>query len=311
MRNRFAFTMIELIFVIVIMGIIGKFGVEFLAQAYKSFLYAKVNHKLQSESEMAVEMIASRLQYRIKDSVIARTAPGTTPVPIGSASGTAYTVLEWIGSDSDGFRGLTKPYWSGILDLNDCNASTLSSPDTNTTAEANMISNITESNTSFSDSAIYFVGSNSDAQKDYGWDGNISYINQQKGAIHPITSTTAIDQFISSTASNFSGVDLYEYYKLAWTAYAIVMEDYNTTTHTGTLRLYYNYQPWKDRNGDGSSDQFNDNLSTTRSTTIMENVSSFKFMSIGSVMKIQVCTKSDVLQNNGGDYSLCKEKTIL
>jgi len=42
MKTRAAFTMIELIFVIVVMGIIGKFGVEFLAQAYKSFIFSSV-----------------------------------------------------------------------------------------------------------------------------------------------------------------------------------------------------------------------------------------------------------------------------
>ena len=66
MLKRNAFTMIELIFVIVIMGIIGKFGVEFLAQAYKSFIFSKINHELHSTSEQAVEIIAKRLENRIR-----------------------------------------------------------------------------------------------------------------------------------------------------------------------------------------------------------------------------------------------------
>ncbi len=64
--------MIELIFVIVIMGIIGKFGVEFLAQAYRSFISTTVNHNLQSSSASAVEFVSTRLQHRIKASTIAR-----------------------------------------------------------------------------------------------------------------------------------------------------------------------------------------------------------------------------------------------
>lgn len=61
MRVRTAFTMIELIFVIVVMGIIGKFGVEFIAEAYKGFINAKINHELQATSEQTVEIIAARL----------------------------------------------------------------------------------------------------------------------------------------------------------------------------------------------------------------------------------------------------------
>lgn len=299
MKIRSAFTMIELIFVIVIMGILAKFGVAFLAQAYKSFLYETTNHSLQSKSAATVELIAKRLQYRIKDSVIARTAAGATPIAIGSASGETYTVLEWIGVANENFRGTTTPDWSGIIDLDNSNASVLTSPDTNTTALSSMILNLSENNATVADAALYFIGADSDIKTDYGWDGNLTKINAQAGAIHPITSTAQVNQFQSSTGTPFTGTDIYEYYKLAWTAYAVVMEDYNTTSHLGNLVLYYNYQPWQ-----------GENFNSGKSTTIMENISTFKFISIGSIIKIQVCAKSNILTNNGGDYSLCKEKTI-
>ncbi len=300
MKNRFAFTMIELIFVIVIMGIIGKFGTEFLVQSYKSFLSAKVNHNLQSKSEIAVEIIAARLQYRIKDSVIARQASGNF-LSIGSSDvNESYTVLEWVGSDSDGFRGITQPYWSGIIDLNPSSATRLKSPQTDTSKVDTLISTISDS--SFSDVAIYFVGSNSDIQTGYGWDGNAA-TDQNATTMHPIrrsTSTGEEDLFIpvngaTGADNNFSGVDVYEYYKLAWTAYAV---EHNPTT--GELILHYDYQPWK-----------GESYINAKKAIIMDNVSTFKFMSVGSIMKIQVCTKSNVLDKDGGDYSLCKEKTIL
>jgi len=188
----------------------------------------------------------------------------------------------------------------------------LTSPDTNTTQENDLIKLFSEDNTStINDAALYFVGSNSDAVTDYGWDGNKTYMDAQRGAMHAINSTANISQYVPAAGtSNFSGVDVYEYYKLAWTAYAVVIEDYNQTgDNTGTLKLYYNYQPWKDKDGDGSTDQFN-NAPNIKSTIIMEKVSTFRFMSIGSIMKIQVCVKSAILQKDGGDYSLCKEKTI-
>jgi len=314
MKNRFAFTMIELIFVIVIMGILAKFGASFLAQAYKSFLNTNVNSQLQSESEYAVEYIGKKLQYRIKDSVIARTAaPPSPPVAIDSASGENYIILEWVGIDSDGFRGKSLPYWSGIIDLDDSNATSLSSPDTNTSQENNLTQVLSYGTTTIADTALYFVGANSDATTDYGWDGNITKINNQQAALHPVKDVAGdISKFTNATGTNnFTGVDVYEYYKLTWSAYAVVLEDYNATGDgTGTLKLYYNYQPWKDKDSSGSSDQYND-APNVKSTTIMEHVSTFRFMSIGSIIKIQVCTKSDILKKDGGDYSLCKEKTIL
>ena len=305
MKKHAAFTMVELIFVIVIMGIIGKFGVEFLAKAYQSFIFSKINNELQSKSETAVETIAARLQYRIKDSVIARTSRATNPIAIADATGSKYKVLEWVGIAQESRRGLSlqangTPYlpdWSGIIDLDAGNKGRLVSPQTDTANVNTMIGDLSDRNTTIDDAAIYFVGANSNVRTGYGWSGtnpgNGKLITQQ-GAMHPIKRVAGIaNAFTSSNGVDFSGVDVYEYYLLAWTAYAIVYEP--GTNNKGTLRLYYDYQPW---NGEKMTDGKN--------SILMTDVSTFQFMSIGSIMKIQVCTKSDLAE----EYSLCKEKTI-
>ena len=120
MRIRNAFTMLELIFVIVIMGLLAKFGVEFLARAYDTFIYSSVNNKLQSNSATALELINKRLQYRIKDSVIVReNINNNNFTSLASATpGTTYLVLEWISSDIDGFRGRVHIiYFSSFIQL--------------------------------------------------------------------------------------------------------------------------------------------------------------------------------------------------
>jgi len=297
MKKRAAFTMLELIFVIIIMGIIGKFGVSFLAQAYKSFIFSQVNSNLQSKSESAVEIIAARLQNRIKDSVIARIAKNTVPVAVADASGKNYTVLEWVGIAQESRRGTSMgatpylPDWSGIIDLDAGNKNMIVSPQTDTSKINTMIADLNASGTTIDNAAIYFVGANSNVQTGYGWNGKL---NDQQGAMHPIKRVAGrVDAFTSSNGVDFSGIDVYEYYLLSWSAYAIVYEP--GTNGKGTLRLYYDYQPW---NGEKMTDGKN--------AILMEDVSTFQFMAIGSIMKIQVCTKSDLVE----EYSLCKEKTI-
>ena len=83
------------------------------------------------------------------------------------------------------------------------------------------------------------------------------------------------------------------------------MENFDAATNMGDLVFYYDYQPW---NGQKFYDGGN-----IKSFTIMEDVSTFQSMALGSIIKIQVCTKSMII--NGDDdatqgYSLCKEKTI-
>ncbi len=298
MKNRFAFTMIELIFVIVIMGILGKYGVEFLAQAYNSFIFSKINSTLQSDSEGAISIIASKLKYRVKESIVARKDTGNQndyQALADSNYGEDATILEWIGVDMDGFRGDNLPLWSSIIDLNESNKTTLKSPETNSTAVNELIKILSHGGSDINDSALYFVGSNTNIKK-WGWDGN-ALTEQNTSSIHPVNNTFESDEFVSGIAGvDFNGTDIYEYYQLAWTAYAVALKDYNVSgDEKGNLYLYYNYQPWKgEKYSDGNE------------TLLMNDVSTFRFKAIGSVVKIQVCTKSDVME----DYSLCKEKTI-
>jgi len=295
MIYRRAFTMIELLFVIVVMGILGKYGVEFLAQAYHNFIFAEVNNKLQSDAEMAVETIASRLQYRIKDSVIARNSSNNSFEAIQSANGTQYDILEWVGSFEEAFRGnTTTPLWSGIIDMDNSDATHLASPGTDTSAINAMIGVLSHgSGTGINNTALYFVGSNSNKNQ-YGWTIPHGAFIDQSQAMHPIQTDVNVSVF-QPKVGTFSGVDVYEYYQLAWTAYAVGIDNYDNAKGEGTLKIWYDYQPWE-----------GEDYNNSKSEVIMENVSTFQFRAVGSVMKIQVCVKSDLVE----DYSLCKEKTI-
>lgn len=298
--RRSGFTFLELIFVIVVMGILAKFGVEFLTQAYRSFIASSINNTLQAQSAVAVETVASRLQFRIKDSVIGRKSSDDSFLAIGSASGSEYNILEWVGGDIENLRGNSSPNWSGIIDLYhpDSNSTILVSPETNTTAINALIGTLSVANGSsgINNAALYFVGSDSDISN-YGWAiPSAGAFTTQNRVMHPINSVGGEPTHFASDAGSFSGVDVFEYYQLAWTAYAVGIDDYNLTGDgTGTLKLWYDYQPWE---GEIYTD--GDEIE------LMENVSTFQFKSIGSILKIQVCVNSDIVE----DYSLCKEKTI-
>ena len=296
MKLHNAFSMIELIFVIVIMGIIGKFGTEFLAQSYNSFIFSNVNNRLQSNSATIIEFIASRLQYRIRDSIIARESNDDNDDYVALSnvhSDTEYPVLEWVQSAIDSYRAIKRPYWSGIIDLDAGDKDSLKSPETNTSEINSIIQKLSYESSDINDSALYFIGSNNDIDG-YGWDGDA--ITTQDKVMHPINAdSNNSDIFISGNGDDFSDIDIYEYYKLAWSANAVVMEDYNDTTKMGDLYFYYNYQPWNGENyRDGNK------------SLIMNGVSTFRAISLGSIIKIQVCTKSTLVE----EYALCKEKTI-
>ncbi|WP_373033678.1 type II secretion system protein [Sulfurovum sp.] len=276
---RKGFTLLELVFVIVIFGIMSKFGADILYKIYENYVYSNTFNRLENQSEAAVKQIANRLQYRIKDSTIARNDLTAGIEPIGSNTGDE-TVLEWIGVDIDGWKGTTStaPQWSGFIDLMNSNAATLSSPG----------SLITDT-----DLGIFFIGSNVDLNSSaFGWNGtNLGGLTTQTGiAIHPVDFTTT--SITSANLGDFTNVDVYEYYQLSRSAYAVGL--------IGTdLNLYYDYRPWL-----GESAILN-----ATPVLIMENVTSFKFTSMGDIMIIQVCV-GDGNVTGVGEYSICKEKVV-
>ena len=284
------FTLIELVFVIVVMGILAKFGTEFLANSYQNYIFSSINNKLQNQSAYAAEFIAARLQYRIKDSVISRKYGEDDFRSIEEADEDD-TMIEWTQIAIDSFRGVSKPFWSGIVDLDEGNKSALYSPETNTSAINEMIQSLSNGNCDVNDSVLYFVGASSDINE-YGWNGAL---NDQNKTLHRVKADEDNISLFLPNGGDFSQRDVYEYYQLSWSANGIALVDYNDTTKMGTLKFFYNYQPWE-----GESYEDGD------STILMENVSTFSVVAIGQTLKVQVCVKSNLVQ----EYAICKEKTI-
>jgi len=306
MRNkRYAFTMLELIFVIVLMGILGKFGVEFLARAYDDFIFTKINNDLQSRSAMAVEFISKRLENRIKKSARVIDPTAGTWEYIHSIANNNAEVIEWIAADNDGFRGTTTPLWSGVLDLIDSNGTHLVSPGSNFTS-VNTLINIL-GNSDMNDSVIYFIDSKFTDLNPWGYGTPPAYantqINTQNKTLHPAQSTGTNNLLAPLTVTgNLSGLEVSEYYKLSWTANAVSMENphHGTNNNNNTLYdlyFYYDYQPWQ-----------GDNYTNGQRLLLAQDISSMRVRSAGSLIKIQVCAKSDLVQNQ--EYALCKEKTV-
>lgn len=312
MKNkRSGFTFLELVFVIVILAIIAKFGVEFLAQAYRNYLYDNLTTKLSERSERAVEFIAKRLQYRIRPSVIVRKSDGSFKTLEGFGSGASaqdYKILEWIGYDIDGFR---EGLWSGIIDKEASVADgvnlKLDANRTDLNAVDSLIKNLSPDSTMDIDGAALFLfAAESDVRSGYGWDGTAIPDQTLKYAMHPINKVDA--HTLSSGISGHTFAELYNdikakgtwdgRYYLAWTAYAVELDSNND------LIFHYDYQPW---NGEKYSD------ATTSKVVLMKNVSTFKMIQKQGVIKIQVCTANDMSGSSSldmGGFSICKEKTI-
>jgi prepilin-type N-terminal cleavage/methylation domain-containing protein len=79
-----------------------------------------------------------------------------------------------------------------------------------------------------------------------------------------------------------------------------IAEDVNITQGSGggQLWLYYNFQPW-----------LGETYMDGNKTLLMQNVATFRYIALGSLIKVQLCISDANLSGIGG-YAVCKEKTI-
>jgi prepilin-type N-terminal cleavage/methylation domain-containing protein len=301
-----AFTMLELVMVMVIMGIVASIGADIIAAMYTNYLRSRTINALESKTEIVLEQIAKRLQYRIKESVIARKTGSITA--LASADDT-YSILEWIGYSNESFLGTPRPSWSGFIDLdsnetdsNDSNKSILKSSESElntTSAIMAALSNNTVDLNSNHEAGLVFKGRPYN-HNDFGW--GTSSNNDGLAIVKVIRYGTSLDVFEISNDANppTSSDPIYEQYYLAHTAYAIAPTIPITTNGFTNfdLLLHYNYQPWL---GGFYSDS---------NSTLAQNVSLFRFKQDESIIRLKLCLH-DNNETGTGDYIVvCKEKVV-
>ena len=298
-----AFTMIELIFVIVILGIIASIGADIIVNLYDNYIKTRSINKLQAQTELALDQISKRLKYRIKDSVIARDKNTyDSKIFLSAYKNDGYEILEWIGKSNESFLGehngtAVVPGWSGFIDLD--------STDTNRTAQAlktngsrldytdNIISALTNDDVNLTRvgsnrPAIIFKEQDSLTENGYGWNGI-------KGEY--TLRVTSVDNETLKILDGTLPNDIYEQYDLVHSAYALVPEGNNLNDFN--LTLYYNYQPWED-------EKYND--AGVKASVLMEHVSTFQFIQIGTTIRIKICIFDD--QSGDYEFAFCKEREV-
>jgi len=315
MVKRGAFTLIEMVFVIVILGIVGMIGSDIIAKMYQGYLKSQIVNKLQQQTELVLDIISSRLKYRIKSSVIGRDSNSTNPNYLkykalydDNISSISPDMIEWYGYDNESLRGdvngsYSYPGWSGLVDVNSTKTYSSNGASgqiympgsklTFTKKVINFLSNNKVDNVN--NKAILLSKCYHDSNMSiYGWDIPTLGANTFDNNATIKVSINGNDKLFS--ISDIGKRDFCEQYYLVWSAYALVPEGDNTNDFNLTLR--YNYQPW---NGENYKDDAN-------STVLAEHVSTFRAMQVGNSVRVKICITDGNI--TGTPYGFCKEKAI-
>lgn len=306
--------MIELIFVIIVLGIVASIGSQIVASVYESYITQRALYRSSIKTELAATQLANRLAYSIPGTVIGRNdtlTPNFYALEDIPAGETDYRILEWIGYDADGFgtsatnTASMVPVWSGYADVNTLttNVNALTTPASSLSKLNTIISNLRRngSATAIGNTAVLFPSSYTAYTINYagGANGN---------DIHPVSVNNGDTILIFDPKATR---DIKEHYKLAWTAYAIVPvpvpvtdlvdRGFQAGDQLWDLVLHYDYQPW---DGETLGD-----VPEAQRYVLIRNVSSFKFKGEGNTIRFKICQRETI----GQTYSIntCKEKAVI
>ena len=304
---KIAFTLLELIIVIVILGIIAMMSFNAIMNIYSNYFQTKTVNELETQTEIALEQISKRLEHRIKPSVIARKTDGAFLAlnDSGVNLNSGYEILEFIPYAYEIFNdvpsGNKAGRYSGYADLAKSSPATgLISPGSNFSTEVvETIKDLTCKDDAsgcvdFKDkdggvvaifSDVYY-----DVQNSFGYKG-ISNLDIAKVGVKSTDGDTL-------EISGFANKQISEQYHLAYTANAIVPEQSadpkDTANGVFDLNLYYDYRPWM---GQG--------YKNGEKATLAKNVTRFVFTEKNGVIVLKLCMRA-----KNSEITICKSKAV-
>lgn len=229
---RLGFTFIELLFVIVVMGIVGGIALEAVRQYYEGIYRMQEYSKRVVEADHILEQLSKYFENAISSSIVNLDIDTATQNCIGtptSGDNSDYTVA-FIGVDSDSMRGVSgnRPGWSEETLLGANN--TIIASDANYTMADNVITGF---GSTLRNSALYDSDSVDDnACRRFNWDGGgLTGYHKLDTAANPLTSTS-----IQLNNDNNATDGKRKY--LLRTGYAFRVDN------NGNFSMYSNFQPW-------------------------------------------------------------------
>jgi len=305
-----AFTLIEMIIVIIIAGILSAGTFIALKEIYLRSSKSKAINELSQNSEIISSQVASLLYFQSIYDI-----------------NNNYNILEWISTANESFK---HGDYSGFIDMNASNpkTDTLNSPDTNISAISKTIQtkfNTTENVYDNNFIALMFAGSfdsgslalMNDFNNSFGWHGN------EHNLIFDINSSSNGDNIILKSHPK----EIYEKYYLVDSAYALARgADLNRTIiekrcdlnlssisnddFNNTLFLFYNYRPWRHETFCGDPNILHSEKRDGNITVLGTEVEGFRVNLINDNLQFSLTLKRYISSDKKHSVTISKQKVI-
>ena len=299
---RKGFTLVELIFVLVVLAVLSAGTFKAIEAIYTRSAQAKALTDLSLQSQIVLDQLSILLYNRIPNSVIGYDRSNLT-IPAGMTAPCepirdltiSRPVLEWLAMADD---ELLRGDYDGFVDMNASSKAsfTLSTPHTTAMTDPNL--------------NLIFAGA---------FDGGSEDISACNGAFGWHTAASDLSFDVTVGVDNIVITDavkpdyIYEKYYLRKTAYAVArgadidltsscITDLNASADANTLFLFYDYQPYKGENfcADGG---------VGNAVVLAQDVTAFSAQESNDVIRLSIDMKRDVRGRTCGVH-VSKQKAV-
>ncbi len=292
---RKGFTLVEIIFVLVIMGVLSAGTFKAVEAIYTRSAQAKALTDLSLQSQIVLDQLSILLYNRIGNSVIGYT-PGSSCESISELT-TARPVIEWLATADNAFL---QGEYDGFVDMN------ASSKATFTLATPHSIDiNVPNLNLVF---AGAFDGGSEEISAchgAFGWHGNDSNLS------YDITMGVDTINITDSVGPDF----IYEKYYLTHTAYGVArgadidltstcIANLDVPVDANTLFLFYNYYPYATPSQTFCAEGGEGNV-----TILAQEVTSFTAQAVNDVIRLSIDMNKEIRGRTCGVH-VSKQKAV-
>jgi prepilin-type N-terminal cleavage/methylation domain-containing protein len=299
--RKSAFTLIEMIFVITILGIVAGMTFVQISSVYEDFIQKQSSSELEMEAKVIAEQVTARLSSSVKESLTAMTdlnGNGCLPVSGTLTPATNYT-LAWIGKSDEANLGIWdttitpndyKPGWSGFVDVSASDTTSIITRGSRLDFAETLIDGLSGQVGSLSQAAnspvaLYFndSASNANACTDFGFSSAA------------VSAAGMYQVYRNGTTNQLTLIDrptqIFEQYTLSHSAYAIQRD-------AGNNLWLYSFRPWLGQKP----------INDAAPALLGKNVSGFSFKWSGGLFRVNICVKKTM--SGGYDVEVCKEKAV-
>jgi len=319
-----SFTMIELIFVIVITALIATGSFKALKMLYERYYQVNTITHFSITSQNLINQVSQTLYYRIPITAIGYNPDKNDFKPLSEAN-SSYKIVEWISEALDAKyhigQNIHKGY-SGFIDLDgsDRDTLTLLAKDFNVTDVNDTENKVFNTNRDLNETvAIIFAGAfdEGDESADSDYNNSFGWHNHDHNKTFTIKE---FDQDGNDTKiimnNEIKGNKIFSKYYLANTAWGVArgadinksaqcILNLDTNINDNTLLLFYDYRPWKretfcaDKNGTRQSGQV---------SILAKDVVAFRVKSVNYHLELKVQQTKSLYRGSERNISISKQK---